>query len=192
MRITPQFVKLHRLLILNLRPVKKHYSLIILSFYCISLAYAQTLSPQVVASGGNYISSSAGSVSYTVGEPVTTTISGGGNYLTQGFQQPTDIVNGLLDIDKEAFGSFSVYPVPAIEKLWFGYEFPAQGQVTVELYNTLGQKLDYTLTESYESGKVVHSFDCTLYAAGQYIITATFTTPDNSKKFLSKQFLIIN
>ena len=172
--------------------MKKLYSLLfILSCSIVSLS-AQTLSPQVVASGGNFISSSAGSVSYTVGEPVTTTISGGGNYLTQGFQQPTDLVNGLLDIDKEAFGSFSIYPVPAIEKLWFGYEFPSQGQVTVELYNTLGQKLDYTLTESYESGKVVHSFDCTPYAAGSYFITATFTTSDNSKKTLNKQFLIIN
>ena len=172
--------------------MKKSYPILFGLLCCILYVRAQTLSPQVVASGGNYISSSAGSVSYTVGEPVTTTISGGGNYLTQGFQQPTDIVNGLLDIDKEAFGSFSVYPVPVIEKLWFGYEFPAQGQVTVELYNTLGQKLDYTLTESYESGKVVHSFDCTPYAAGQYIITATFTAFDNSKKILSKQFLIIN
>ena len=172
--------------------MRKLYIFVIAMYCCSASLRAQTVSPQVVASGGSFISSSAGSVSYTVGEPVTTTISGGGNYLTQGFQQPTDIVNGLLDIDKEAFGSFSVYPVPAVEKLWFGYEFPAQGQVTVELYNTLGQKLDFTLTESYESGKVVHSFDCTPYAAGQYIITATFTTPDNSKQTLSKQFLIIN
>ena len=172
--------------------MKKLYTFVIALSCCSASMRAQTLSPQVVASGGNFISSSAGSVSYTVGEPVTTTISGGGNYLTQGFQQPTDIVNGLLDMDKEAFGSFSVYPVPAIEKLWFGYEFPATGQVTVELYNTLGQKLDYTLTESYESGKVVHSFDCTPYAAGQYFITATFTAADNTKSILSKKFIIIN
>jgi hypothetical protein len=81
--------------------VKKLYFVIVIVLCAGTYSHAQTLSPQVVASGGNFISSSAGSVSSTVGEPVTTTISGGGNYLTQGFQQPTDIVNGLLDMIKK-------------------------------------------------------------------------------------------
>ncbi|MCW3127647.1 MAG: hypothetical protein JWO03_3305 [Bacteroidetes bacterium] len=165
---------------------------LILSLCCSALVHAQSASPQVIASGGAYISSASGSISYTVGEAVTPTLAGGGHILTQGFQQPNDILIGLLDIEKEASGSFSVYPVPATDKLWFGYEFPAGGQVKVDLYNTLGQKLDFTLSEAYESGKVVHSFDCTPYAAGQYVLSVTITAADNSLKTLSKQFLIIN
>ncbi len=153
---------------------------------------AQSVSPQVVASGGNFISSSAGSISYTIGETVTPTLSGGGNFITQGFQQPNDIVNGLLDIEKEAAGAFSVYPVPATDRLWYGYEFPEQGKVTVELYNMLGQKLDYSMTEAYSSGKVVHSFDCAAFAAGEYILSANFSNGSAPSKILSKQFLIVH
>lgn len=153
---------------------------------------AQTVSPQVVATGGNFISSSAGSISYTIGETVTPTLTGGSNIITQGFQQPTDIVNGLLDIDKEAAGSFSVYPIPATDKLWYGYEFPETGRVTIALHTLLGQAMEYTLTEAYASGKVVHSFDCTALAAGSYILSATFTDGNDAPKILSKQFLIIH
>jgi hypothetical protein len=172
--------------------MSKLYPCLFILFCSCANSHAQSIAPQVIASGGNFISSSAGSISYTIGEAVTPTLSGGGHILTQGFQQPTDIVNGLLEIDKEAFGSFSVYPIPAVDKLWFGYEFPTQGLVKVELYNTLGQKLDFTITEAYESGKVIHSFDCTPYAAGQYILSATFTTSANEQNILSKQFIIIN
>lgn len=172
--------------------MKKLYSTFILGVCCSAMLHAQSTSPQVIASGGNYVSSPSGSISYTIGEAVTPTLSGGGHILTQGFQQPTDIVNGLLDIEKEAYGSFSLYPIPATDKLWFGYEFPSPGQVKVELYNTLGQKLDFTISEAYESGKVIHAFDCTPYAAGQYVLSVTFTTEGNSQKVLSKQFLKIN
>lgn len=172
--------------------MKKLYFTLFITLCCYTFVYSQSTSPQVIASGGAYISSASGSISYTVGEVVTPTLAGGGNILTQGFQQPNDILIALLDIEKEASGSFSVYPVPATDKLWFGYEFSAGGQVKVDLYNTLGQRLDFTLTEAYESGKIVHSFDCTPYAAGQYILSVTITATDNSQKTISKQFVIIN
>ncbi|MCW3126532.1 MAG: hypothetical protein JWO03_2190 [Bacteroidetes bacterium] len=171
--------------------MKKTTPALVLMLLCCTFVHAQAVAPQVIASGGNYISSASGSISYTIGEAVTPTLAGGGHILTQGFQQPTDIVNGLLDIEKEAYGSFTVYPIPATDKLWFGYEFPTQGLVKIELYNTLGQKLDLSISEAYESGKVVHSLDCTSYAAGQYILSATITTSDNDQKTLSKQFLIV-
>lgn len=49
---------------------------------------AQSLSPQVVASGGGYAEAGGYSLSYTVGEPVTATLASGSNILTQGFHQP--------------------------------------------------------------------------------------------------------
>jgi hypothetical protein len=171
----------------------KHLASFFLVFcICCSSARSQSLSPTVVASGGNYVSGTTGSISYTIGEPVTTTITGSNNTLTQGFQQPNDIINGLLDIEKEANGSFSVYPVPTTDKLWFGYEFNTEGKVTIELVNALGQKLDYTLSESYQSGKVVHSFDCTPYAAGNYMLSATFTAGGTNRQVLTKKFQIVN
>ncbi|HRK27143.1 MAG TPA: hypothetical protein PK239_07615 [Chitinophagales bacterium] len=52
------------------------------------LLYAQSLSPQVVASGGTALTAGGYSLAYTVGETATATLSSGSNILTQGFHQP--------------------------------------------------------------------------------------------------------
>lgn len=162
-------------------------------FAGIYAANAQTLSPTVIATAGNYSTGSNGySLSSTVGEPVITTLSQSSTILTQGFQQPNDIVNGLLDIEKEADGAFSVYPNPTNAKLWFGYEFTQTGKVEVELYDLLGQKLDYTLSEGYDSGKQIHSFDCSSYAAGNYVLSVKLTPTTGKEVVLSKKFQVIN
>ena len=57
-----------------------HYPIITLS--------AQSLSPQVIASAGGYQSNAAGSLSFTIGETNTQTLSSATHMLTQGFQQP--------------------------------------------------------------------------------------------------------
>jgi hypothetical protein len=49
---------------------------------------AQTLSPQVIASAGGYQSNATHSLSFTIGEPNTQTLTSANNILTQGFQQP--------------------------------------------------------------------------------------------------------
>ncbi len=162
-------------------------------FAGISAANAQTLSPTVIATAGSYSTGSNGySLSSTVGEPVITTLTQGSTILTQGFQQPNDVVNGLLDIEKEADGAFSVYPNPTSDKLWFGYEFNQTGKVEVSLYDIVGQKLDYTLSESYDNGKQIHSFDCSSYAAGNYVLSVKLTPSTGKEVILSKKFQVIN
>lgn len=52
---------------------------------------AQTLRPQVIATSGGYQSNGAGSLSFTIGETNTPTLSSVNNILTQGFQQPHEI-----------------------------------------------------------------------------------------------------
>lgn len=59
-----------------------------LSTFAFFNASAQSLTPQVVASGGAYATGGGYSLAYTVGEPVTATLTNGGNILTQGFHQP--------------------------------------------------------------------------------------------------------
>jgi hypothetical protein len=111
--------------------------------------------------------------------------------LTQGFQQPNDILNGLLDVEKGADGSFSVYPVPAQATLWYGYEFNEAGKVEVSMFDMIGQKMDYGFAESYDSGKLMHSFDCSSYASGNYILSVKFTTASGQEKILSKKIQLL-
>ncbi len=174
--------------------MKKHLLFTFALLFATLFTKAQTLSPTVIASAGNYSSQGSYSSSYTVGELAavqTFTSSNDSIILTQGFQQPNDMVLGLLDIEKGANGSFSVYPIPARTTVWFGYEFSGAGNINMSLYNMLGQKLEYTLNEGYESGKIVHSFDCSAYASGSYILTARFTSSSGQEVILSKKIQIV-
>jgi hypothetical protein len=157
-------------------------------------SHAQSLSPQVISSTGGYNSAGGTSLSYTVGEmsAVQTLKDSAGNViLTQGFQQPNDIVSGLLDIEKGADGSFSVYPIPAQLTEWYGYEFAEAGKIEVSMFTITGQKMDYSLNETYDTGKIVHSFDCSSYAAGNYILTVKYTASTGQEKVLSKKITLI-
>ncbi len=49
---------------------------------------AQTFSQYVIGSSGTYATSTMGSMAWTIGEVITETYSGPGNYFTQGFHQP--------------------------------------------------------------------------------------------------------
>ncbi|MBK7761876.1 MAG: hypothetical protein IPI46_00700 [Bacteroidetes bacterium] len=62
--------------------------IIISSYYPISTLQAQTLSPQVIASAGGYQSNASGSLSFTISETNTQTLTSANHMLTQGFQQP--------------------------------------------------------------------------------------------------------
>ena len=162
------------------------FATIVFVFSC----YSQSLSPMVIASGGGYISGGGISLSGTVGEMAAVqTLSNipPNVILTQGFQQPTDIINGLLDIERGVGGTLSVYPVPTHGMEWYGYEFSETGKVEISMYNMVGQKMDYTYSEWYTSGKIVHGFDCSSYAAGTYILTIKFTGTSGQERIFRKK-----
>jgi hypothetical protein len=61
---------------------------IILAVLAIIMLCSQAKAQQVIASAGGYYEGETVTLSWTLGEPVTETFSGGGVILTQGFQQP--------------------------------------------------------------------------------------------------------
>ena len=58
----------------------------LLLFGCTSLM-AQDINLNVVASGGDYATTASGSISYTIGQPISETVGNANNKITQGFQQ---------------------------------------------------------------------------------------------------------
>ena len=84
---------------------------ILLSFWCmIMLAQPQ----EVVSSAGSAFENSSGSISFTIGECITSTFSPSGIILTQGFHQPK-----LVIIDNQPIRPLDIeitaYPNPAKE-----------------------------------------------------------------------------
>ncbi len=172
--------------------MKKTYVLLAFVLCCAGIK-AQSLSPQVIASTGGFSSNANGSLSYTVGEmTMVQTFSANGNILTQGFQQPNDNITGLIDLSQEAFGSFVVYPNPAVDNLWFGFQFPEEGKADVVLYDAIGQKVADVMHTSYDNGKIVEQLNVSTYAAGVYILTMNFVSAKDGKVHVaSKKFQVI-
>lgn len=157
-------------------------------------ANAQMLTPTVIASTGGFSSNANGSLSYTVGEmTMVQTFSANGNILTQGFQQPNDNITGLIDMTKDEFGSFAVYPNPAVDNLTFGFQLPEASKVQVSLYNAVGQKVADVYSGNYDTGKTIEQLNVTTYAAGVYILTLTAVSNiDGKAHVVSKKFQVIN
>jgi hypothetical protein len=63
-------------------------SIFVFAVTIISFSEAQTLSPKVMPSSGGYFSAGGKSLSWTMGETFTYTLTAGNVKLTQGFQQP--------------------------------------------------------------------------------------------------------
>lgn len=156
--------------------------------------FAQSLTPTVISSTGGFSSNANGSLSYTVGEmTMVQTFTAGGNILTQGFQQPNDNLVGILDMTEDEFGSFAVYPNPAVDNLWFGFQFPEAGQIAVAVYDVLGQKVADVYNGSYTTGKTTEGTQVVDYAAGSYYLSLTFTgNKDNRTRVITKPFQVIN
>jgi hypothetical protein len=155
---------------------------------------AQMLTPTVISSTGGFSSNANGSLSYTVGEmTMVQTFSANGNILTQGFQQPTDNITGLIDFTKDEFGSFVVYPNPAVDNLWFGLQLPEAGRVSIALFDVLGQKVAEIYNSNYSNGKIIEQTSVSSYAAGFYLLTMTFTSDEDGKVHItSKKFQVVN
>jgi hypothetical protein len=167
--------------------MKKGYFILIVVFFDFK-AEAQILTPTVIASTGGFSQNANGSLSYTVGEmTMVQTFSANGHILTQGFQQPNDQVLGLLDLTQDAYGSFVVYPNPAVNDVWFGFQMPEAGKVSIALYNDLGQKISDVYYSNYDNGKIVQQQNVSLYAAGIYFLTMTFTSDKDHQTHISTQ-----
>ncbi len=79
----------------------------------IFLATFELKAQEVVASGGDYFENSSVSISWTLGEPVTETITDGTNILTQGFQQSKLTATEVFDISTDKF-DINLFPNPTL------------------------------------------------------------------------------
>ncbi len=72
---------------------------------------AQSEAQEVISSSGDYYDNGSISVSWTLGEPVTETISDGTNILTQGFQQSKLSATEIFNISSDNI-NITLFPNP--------------------------------------------------------------------------------
>ena len=139
----------------SIRPIKNNFvlmkrvTLITLFICCIGLTglNAQNAVP---ASGGNG-TGSGGTVSYTVGQVVYTTITNSGS-VAQGVQQPYEIsVITAIEAAKEISLEMSVYPNPATDYLKLVIDGEVKTQSIASLYDINGNLLRTVKIEGQET-----------------------------------------
>ncbi len=104
-------------------------------FICSS---ASLLAQEIITTDGNFSSNAQGSLSWTLGEPVTETFSDGNNLLTQGFQQNYE---SLLSVDgPENLPSLELFPNPFSEDLTLQYS-GSDASILIEIYDAQSRRV---------------------------------------------------
>lgn len=140
----------------------------ILIFLLFGLTYnlhGQSISPQVFGSAGNYYAVGASSLSFTIGESLTTTLTNSNNKITQGFQQPSYMATGITEVAKPTY-DLSIFPNPVsnvISIINNGNAFQANAYIL--LIDVLGRKL---IEQQLNSKQTL--IDIQQLAAGTYFI----------------------
>lgn len=125
--------------------------------------FSQSITPQVVASSGEYFTGSAASLSWTLGEVATDTYIGSSNQLTQGFQQPEIRFSTVEDNAPEIV--LSLYPNPTNSLVNLEASSVHENlQITVQ---DMTGKLIYT---GYYIPGEVHKIDLSECADGLYLL----------------------
>ena len=90
-------------------------------------------------------------LSTTIGElAAVTTLTGGSNFLTQGFQQPWDFNVSVPEIHDNGL-AFDVYPNPSSGMIILAMNTYQDSKVNVKVYDVLGKTV-YFETLSHSSG----------------------------------------
>ncbi len=98
---------------------------------------AQSLSPEVIASSGDYYESGGTSLSWTLGEIAIETLDNGSNILTQGFHQTMLIPVSVPD---DNVLQLRVYPNPTSDKIIISTGTTANN-LELQLFDVQGRQL---------------------------------------------------
>ena len=140
---------------------------------------AQSVSPDVIASAGDFYQNASGSISWTLGEPMGETYSSANNWLTQGFQQPWDFGTGVVPSLNPV--SAEAYPNPTDDVVNLQFGDNSSGLYVIEVFNTLGQRLSTSQFTASPSARATVSLQD--YADGIYFVTVRKSDGTESSTF---------
>jgi hypothetical protein len=131
------------------------------------IGHAQSVTPDVLATAGDFYSQSVGSISWTLGEPMGETYIQTNNHITQGFQQPWDFGTGVAAAPTPV--NADAYPNPTNDVVNLQFGDNATGLYVIEVFNTLGQRLSASQFTASPSARTTVSLSD--YADGIYFVT---------------------
>ncbi|MDD5570755.1 MAG: T9SS type A sorting domain-containing protein [Bacteroidales bacterium] len=152
---------------------------LIIGMLACGYAYSQSISPEVIATSGDYFVGTSTTLSWTLGEPVTETFTGTNNILTQGFQQKFDI--STIQEERENIYQINVYPNPTNDILNVIINLGIDNNYTAQLFDMQGKLL---VSDSFTGNN--ENVSMAAFAAGNYLLRI-----NNSKGETIKTFKIV-
>ena len=101
---------------------------------------AQSVTPTVVAAYGGFGGSTAGTVSYTLGELATTTSGSTIGIITQGFQQPEPL-GSVYTHEPDPLENLSLFPNPTAAEVSLSFTSKKTFSASWEILNMEGRKV---------------------------------------------------
>jgi hypothetical protein len=128
--------------------------------------FAQSLAPSIISSDGGHSVTTAGSISWTIGEPLTETSVASGSIVTQGFQQP---VVRITKVKTESTNNtFNYYPNPFASNFFIEIE-NGSSEFSINAYNVTGEKIK-AINYSKNNSRGLINMDLSDCADGVYLI----------------------
>lgn len=159
--------------------MKKHFFTISIVVGACLFANSQEITPQVIATAGNYAENGGYSVSWTIGEPVIATATNGGTTLTQGFQQPS---YNIVSVTSGKINGFevNVYPNPASDFIIIDWTTDSESTLEISLFDLAGKLISM---QSYSASQDKVSINMSRLASAQYILEVKETAGSAAKIF---------
>jgi hypothetical protein len=129
---------------------------------------AQSLTPEVVATSGDFYTSATANLSWTLGELAVETYEGSSNILTQGFQQ-TDPGTTTGFVSSETF-EVLVYPNPVLETLNLQLT-DLSGELKIELFDMKGSLMHARIIPVFTES--LQQIDMSGFPSGLYLLKLT-------------------
>ena len=130
-------------------------------------ADAQQIERQVIASGGTTGTGGGMILDYNIGELVVATGQGGGNILTQGFEQADYIITAINPNHGPEAAEISVFPNPASEEVNLKGTIPGASSISLEMWDISGKLISRSAL-SLKNGSLDEKLDLSAVAVGQY------------------------
>lgn len=137
----------------------------------LSIMYAQQKDPTVLSAAGNTAKGASITLDWTLGELAVTTLTTSEGLLTQGFHQPTLIVEESLEISTKKLEDgiqFSIAPNPVSSSLTIRFDSQREGEGELALWDARGQRLQKA---AVDLSLAQLEWDLSGYASGIYSIT---------------------
>jgi hypothetical protein len=126
------------------------------------MAWGQSLQPTVIANGGGGNDTGPVLMDWTIGQVAVHTAPGTAGVLTQGFLQPTDFLNPVLELSTGWV--VSVFPNPASEVLYLtGEDFPINSTIRYDLIDLNGRVLLSGIFDGALESMDVSAFPTSVY-----------------------------